>query len=79
MTFAPVSQFKLLSGAGAMTEFQFDKHVIHHLFCSTCGIQSFSRGATPDGAEMVAINCRCLDDVDLDSLPPPQKFDGKSI
>ena len=54
-------EFKLLSGEGATTEYQFNKHVIHHLFCSTCGIQSFAHGKGPDGIEMVAINARCLE------------------
>lgn len=79
MTFVPPSQFRLLSGEGAMTEYQFNKHVIRHFFCSTCGIQSFSRGQMPDGTKMIAINARCLDDVDVDALPPSQKFDGKRI
>jgi hypothetical protein len=77
LAFAPAANFTLLSGEDAMTEFQFNKHVIHHLFCSTCGIQSFARGRTPDGAEMIAINARCLEGVDPDALSP-RKFDGRS-
>ena len=65
----PAENFKLLSGEGAMTEYQFNKHVIHHLFCATCGIQSFARGKRPsDGAEVVAVNVRCLDGVEPESL-----------
>jgi hypothetical protein len=79
MAFAPESQFKLLTGESRMTEYQFNKHVIHHLFCSTCGIQSFSRGQMPDGTPMIAINARCLDGVDVSELPPSGKFDGKSV
>jgi len=78
MAFTTMDQFKLLSGEGAMTEYMFNHHVIHHLFCSTCGIQSYSYGKRPDGAEMVAINCRCLDGVDPWTLTPKQ-FDGKSL
>jgi hypothetical protein len=78
MAFVPTADFRLLAGEGAMTEYLFNKHVIHHLFCSTCGVQSFSRGRTPDGSEMVAINVRCLDGVDADTLPPPRKYDGAS-
>jgi hypothetical protein len=79
MAFTTMDNFKLLSGEGATTEYMFNKHIIHHLFCSTCGIQSYSYGTRPDGAEMVAINCRCLDGVDLDALPPSKRFDGKSV
>lgn len=77
LTFAPASEFKLLSGEDATTEYLFNKHVIHHHFCSTCGVQSFSRGKMPDGSPMVAINVRCLEGVDLDALTP-KRFDGRS-
>ena len=79
LAFAPAVDFKLLSGEDATTEYQFNRHAIHHLFCSTCGIQSFSRGKRPsDGADMVAINVRCLDDVDPDSLKV-KKVDGRKF
>jgi hypothetical protein len=77
LAFAPAQDFKLITGDDATTEYQFNKHVIHHLFCSTCGVQSFARGRRPDGIEMVAINVRCLDGVDLDALKV-RKFDGRS-
>ena len=67
LAFTPAANFKLISGEGAMTEFQFNKHVIHHLFCSTCGIQSFARGMQR-GAEMVAINARCLEGIEPEQL-----------
>ena len=77
LTFAPADAFTLKSGADDLGDYQFNKHVIHHLFCKTCGIASFARGKGPDGKEMVAINARCLDDVDLKSIPTTE-FDGKS-
>jgi len=76
LSFVPVSQFKLLSGEDALTDYQFNKKVIHHLFCDTCGIKSFARGAKPDGTAMVAINVRCLDGVDIDQLKVTN-YDGK--
>jgi hypothetical protein len=77
LAFAPAGSFTLLKGEDAMTDYTFNKNVIHHLFCATCGIQSFARGTAPDGREMAAINVRCLDDVDIDALPV-QKIDGRS-
>jgi len=77
LAFAPAQDFTLKSGEDALTDFQFNKHVIHHLFCKTCGIESFARGTGPDGTEMVAINARCLDGVDPASLNVVQ-FDGRS-
>ena len=77
LAFAPADSFTLLKGEDALTDYTFNKHTIHHLFCATCGIQSFARGTAPDGREMAAINVRCLDDVDIDALPV-QKVDGRS-
>jgi hypothetical protein len=77
LTFVPPEQFKLLDGEDALTEYLFNKKAIHHLFCSTCGVQSFGRGNGPDGKPMIAVNVRCLDDVDLGALQVTY-FDGKS-
>ncbi len=70
--------FKLLSGEGEMTNFQFNRHVINHLFCRTCGIQSFASGKGPDGSDMVMVNVRCLDDVDPEAFEVV-KYDGRSM
>lgn len=77
-TFVSPSQFDLLSGEDALTDYQFNKKVIHHLFCSTCGVESFARGTGPDGKQVVAINVRCLDGVNLGALTLVP-FDGKSL
>lgn len=78
LAFVPVAQFELTSGGDALTDYQFGKKHIHHLFCRRCGIRSFSRGADRAGREMVAVNVRCLDDVDVGAVPP-RPFDGKSL
>ncbi len=78
LAFAPAKDFKLVSGENEVTEFLFNKHAIHHLFCSTCGIQSYSRGKGPDGTQMIAINARCLDGVDVGSLQV-KTFNGRDI
>lgn len=77
LSFTPETKFTLLAGDDSLTEYKFNKHVISHLFCKVCGVQSFARGAQPDGTKMVAINARCLDGVDPDSLNPA-KIDGRS-
>jgi hypothetical protein len=76
LSFVPASQFKLLSGEDVLTDYQFNHHVIHHLFCRVCGIKSFARGEGAKGPT-VAINTRCLDDVDVGALKI-QPFEGKS-
>jgi hypothetical protein len=78
LAFVPSGDFKLVSGEGAMTEYLFNKHAIHHLFCATCGTQSFARGTRPDGGEVVALNVRSLDGVEVDTLRV-KKFDGRSL
>jgi hypothetical protein len=78
LAFVPAAQFKLEQGEQALTDYQFGKKRIHHLFCKTCGIRSFGRGSMPDGSPMVAINARCLEDVDFDSLKLKQ-YDGASL
>ncbi len=70
LAFAPATDFTLIQGEGTLTDYQFNKKIIHHLFCKTCGIRSFSRGVMPDGTPTVAINVRCLDDVDAGASEP---------
>jgi hypothetical protein len=78
LTFVSPDKFELLAGENATTDYQFNKHLIHHLFCSTCGIGSFSHGTGPDGKKMFAVNARCLDDVDVSKLEVTH-FDGKNM
>lgn len=78
LTFAPATKFELKSGGDALTDYQFNKMRIHHLFCSTCGIQSFARASGPDGTEMVAVNVRCLDSVEPDQIEAT-KFNGRAL
>ena len=77
LQFVTPDKFSLEKGEDQLTDYQFNKNVIHHLFCKTCGVTSFARGVGPDGTPMAAINARCLDDVDPDTLKVT-KFDGKS-
>jgi hypothetical protein len=60
-----------------VTEYLFNTKTISHLFCASCGMESFARAAKPDGTKMVAVNLRCLEGVDLDTLTP-HPFDGRS-
>lgn len=76
--FTPAPNFKLLSREKNLQDYQFGSKNIHHLFCKTCGITSFARGAMPDGTEIRAINIRCLDNVDLETLTT-SKVDGRSL
>lgn len=78
LLFAPVDKFTLEKGDDALTNYQFNKHNIDHVFCKTCGIKSFARGTGPKGEKMIAVNVRCLDDVDV-FTQPTQSVDGKKF
>jgi hypothetical protein len=76
LQFVPPDKFTLEKGDDNLTDYQFNKQVIHHVFCKTCGVRSFARGAGPKGP-MIAINVRTIDDADVFAVPITQ-FDGKS-
>jgi hypothetical protein len=78
LTFVPSDSFAMRAGADLLTDYQFGKKAIHHYFCPTCGVAPFSRGTGPDGKEMVAVNVRCLDGVDIAALKLTP-FDGQSL
>jgi hypothetical protein len=78
LTFVPASQFELQSGKDALTDYQFGRKNLHHLFCSRCGIRAFARGTHPGKGEMVAVNVRSLDGIDDLSAIPTTQFDGRS-
>ena len=79
LAFASKDNFTLKSGRDALTEYQFNKNIIHHYFCATCGIQSFSEAVNPKtGEPTIAVNVRCLDGVDPESFAV-MKFDGAKM
>lgn len=75
--FAPASKFTLTAGENATNEYLFNKHAIHHRFCTTCGVEAFANGTAPGGTKTAAINVRCLDGIDLNALHPTP-IDGAS-
>lgn len=66
--FVPRQALTISSGTEQLTTYTFNKHVIQHQFCSVCGCQAFGQGRGPDGAEMAAINVRCLEGIDLQAV-----------
>jgi hypothetical protein len=77
LTFVPTKDFTVLDGGDSQTSYQFNLRRIDHLFCSTCGVRTFARGRGHDGSEIRAINVRCLEGIELASLPV-ERVDGKS-
>lgn len=68
LAFTPASGFHQTAGADGMAEYRFNKNVIAHRFCPTCGIETFAMGQTPDGTPIVAVNVNCLEGVDPRAL-----------
>jgi len=78
LAFMPETQFTLETGADNLTEYTFNKKTIRHLFCATCGTQAFAYATDKEGVPTVALNVRCLDDVDLEKLTITP-VDGKNF
>jgi centromere protein V len=71
----PKERFKLVSGAGTLTTYQFNTGTARHLFCSVCGVKSFYVPRShPDG---YSVNARCLDEGTLEDVTIVRK-DGKN-
>lgn len=79
MAFAPGSQLHRITGDDKLTDYQFGKKNIHHLFCSVCGVRPYGLGKGHDGAEWAMINVRCLDGVDTHTLKVTRQYDGKNL
>ena len=76
--FVPRQALCLLTSEEDTATYTFNKHVIKHRFCRTCGIHPYGEGTDPNGNPMAAINIRCLDGINLASVPV-QHFDGRSL
>ena len=76
--FVPRDNLRLPTPEERMSTYLFNKHVIKHHFCPTCGIHPFAEAVDPSGKPMAAVNARCLEDVDLSSLRV-KHFDGRSL
>ena len=76
LQFVPVDKFTLEQGEANLTDYKFNKNVINHQFCKTCGTKSFARGEGPKGP-MVAINIRCLDGFELKDVKI-HDYDGRA-
>ena len=61
--------FRLLSGAEALSDYQFGSKAGHHLFCKHCGVRSFERGYVEQiGGDYVSVKLMALDDADLNEI-----------
>jgi hypothetical protein len=75
--FVPREQFHLLSPEDAARTYTFNRHAIKHRFCPTCGIHPYAEAVDPKGKPTAAVNIRCLEGIELASIPVTH-FDGRS-
>jgi hypothetical protein len=68
-------EFKLLTPPDQTSTYTFNNHSIVHRFCKTCGMQPYAEHAE---RKSIYVNLRCVDDIDLSSVPVVD-FDGKSV
>jgi hypothetical protein len=77
MWFVSRDRLRLLTPEDAASTYTFNKHVIKHRFCPTCGIHTYGEGTDPKGNRMAAVNVRCLENIDLDTVRVTH-YDGRS-
>ena len=75
--FVPRDKLRLKTAEEAASTYTFTTHLIEHRFCPTCGIHPYGEGTDPKGHRMAAINLRCIESIDLASIPV-QHFDGRA-
>lgn len=76
--FVPRDKLELLTPAGNLATYTFNKRVIKHHFCARCGCAPFGFGLDPAGSDTAAVNVRCLDGVEPSKLKIIP-FDGRSL
>ena len=76
--FVPRDNLRVLTSGGGVGTYTFRKHVINHHFCQTCGIHPYAEAVDQKGNPTAAINIRCLENIDLESVPV-KNFDGRAM
>ncbi len=77
MWFVPRASLHLQTPDDAAATYTFNKHLIRHRFCPVCGMHPYGEAKDPQGKDTAAINVRCLEGVDIESLPV-KHFDGRA-
>lgn len=76
--FVPSNHVNLKTSESNMSTYTFNKHVIKHNFCSTCGCAPIGYGSDGQGNEMAAINARCIQNIDISEFKI-NFYDGLSV
>ncbi len=84
----PKNQLRLLTPWDDLVLYQWGSRTAKDYFCPVCGILPFRRPSDPTSAELAdgvqpfdgwAVNVRCLDHVDLDSIPVRRIFGSRIV
>jgi DNA-binding NarL/FixJ family response regulator len=66
LAFTTPDKFRMKTPQKDVSTYLFNKQAINHYFCANCGIATHGGGVGPDGKRMVAVNLRCVPDLDLE-------------
>ena len=75
--FVPRDRFTLKTPEDNAGTYLFNKHLIRHRFCNTCGVEPYAEGSAPNGQPMAAVNVRCIEGIDLAAIPV-NAYDGRT-
>lgn len=75
--FVPRGALRLTTPEADAATYTFHRHVIRHRFCPACGIHPFGEGVDPKGQPVAAVNLRCVEGLDLGSVPV-HHYDGRA-
>ncbi|MDD5033684.1 MAG: GFA family protein [Methylococcaceae bacterium] len=76
--FVPREKLHLSTPETDLATYTFNKHIIQHHFCPSCGCAPFGFGVGPSGDATAAVNIRCLEGIELSTVPRTL-FDGRSL
>ncbi len=74
----PRDRLRLTTGEADLATYTFNRHVIRHRSCPTCGLHLFGEGVDPRGKLIAALILRCLEDFNLASVTVTE-FDGRAL
>ena len=77
MWFVPRASLQLKTPDSNASTYKFNKHHIAHRFCPICGMHPYGEGTDPKGNAMAAINVRCLENVEIETIPV-QHYNGRA-
>ena len=76
MTFAPITDVKIMKGEDTLKLYQYHTKVAEHYFCPDCGIYTHHKmRSRPD---MFGLNVGCIDDIDQFQLENVGLNDGQN-